>query len=303
MPVAVLVRGGVRVHWVNPGGGVVRSVVLGSDLSEVARDLQRHFPNGLPSPLGRAIGEVPPVGCVDPLLADAIARLGRTLPPVPITTLRAVRESMPLPPLAEERAVAIALAHAELDAALRSPEESLISLAREEERVERAARREEGAADQFLVAPDSPIEGYVAEWSEFRDRVHEHHARLLSRLEQMAGEVVPNLAAVVGPRVAARLVAYAPGLFVLARMSASRLQLLGARRRPSTSRGPRYGLLYRAARMADVPPDRGGAYARSLAALAVIAVRADALTHTDLAHVLVARRDRRIERLVRRRGR
>jgi RNA processing factor Prp31 len=51
--------------------------------------------------------------------------------------------------------------------------------------------------------------------------------------------------------------------------------------------------------MAEVPAELQGRYARSLAALAVIAARADALTHRDLGALLVARRDRRIERLQR----
>jgi RNA processing factor Prp31 len=54
-------------------------------------------------------------------------------------------------------------------------------------------------------------------------------------------------------------------------------------------------------RMSDVPDDRRGAYARSLAALAVIAARADAYTHADLTPSLLARRDRRVETLRRRR--
>jgi RNA processing factor Prp31 len=49
--------------------------------------------------------------------------------------------------------------------------------------------------------------------------------------------------------------------------------------------------------MADVPAGRRGAYARSLGALAAIAVRADATTRSAISKGLVARRDRRIEQL------
>ena len=120
-------------------------------------------------------------------------------------------------------------------------------------------------------------------------------------LESEARLRVPNLAAVVGPRVGARLVAAAGGISELARMPAPRIQLLGSRRRPSPERGPRFGVLYRADRMADVPIGRRGAYARTLAALAAIAIRADAHTHRDISAGLVARRDRRVETLRRRR--
>ncbi|MGA8711381.1 MAG: C/D box methylation guide ribonucleoprotein complex aNOP56 subunit, partial [Thermoplasmata archaeon] len=77
--------------------------------------------------------------------------------------------------------------------------------------------------------------------------------------------------------------------------------LLGSRRRPSPERGPRFGIIFRADRLGDVPIGRRGAYARSLAALAAIAIRADAHTHRNISVDLVARRDRRIESLRRRR--
>jgi RNA processing factor Prp31 len=88
-------------------------------------------------------------------------------------------------------------------------------------------------------------------------------------------------------------------------MDASRLQLLGARRRPAAgpgARGPRFGWLFRAERMDEVPPARRGAYARTLAGLAAAAARADATTRRDLSAALVARRDRRVSAL-RRSGR
>ena len=297
---SVLVRAGARIHWVGPVGGPTRSVAISENLGEAARALQRQFSDGLPVALRRAVASDPPSACLDPDLAAALRRIGVGLAELPLARARALREAIPPPAPAEERELALALAHAALEEALRSPEETLISLAREEERVERALRREGGAAEQFLTAPGSSLEAYVAEWGKFRERFEEHHARLLARLERAAEEVVPNLSAVVGPRVAARLVAQAPGLSALARMSAARLQLLGARRRPSTSRGPRFGLLFRAERMTDVPADRAGALARSVAALAVIAARADATTHAALGPLLVGRRDRRIERLRRR---
>lgn len=302
MPGAVLVRAGPIVHWVVPGRGVVRSVPVGPSARDAARAILHRFSDGLPEDVRRGLGSDPPIGCTDPVLSEALVRIGTDLPPPSLATVRAVRESAPSPAPAEERAFALALARLSLEEALRSPEEMLISLAREEERVERAIRREGGAAEQFLVAPDSPVSEYLGEWASFRERFAEHHAHLVERLERAAEEVAPNLSAVVGPRVAARLIAYASGLPALARMPSSRLQLLGSRRRPSPTRGPRFGLLFRAARMADVPADRQGAYARSLAALAAIAARADATTHARIATPLAARRDRRIERLRRRRA-
>ena len=127
-----------------------------------------------------------------------------------------------------------------------------------------------------------------------------HHAGLVDLLERTARDVAPNLAEVVGERIAARLIAAAGSVTALSRMNASRIQLLGSRRRPSPERGPRYGILYRGVRMNDLPIACRGAYARSLASLAAVAVRADATTHAPIAAKLVARRDRRVEDLRRR---
>jgi hypothetical protein len=255
----------------------------------------------IPSALERALRELSPD---TPLRADSVreaslvgAALGRTVPLATIEELRSARRSLPSLDRARERRLILDRAAADLERVLRSPEEVLISLAREEERVERAVGREQRAAEAFLAPEGSPLGEYARTWTAVRSTLERHHRDLVGRTEKQAQLVVPNLSAVVGERVAARLVAAAGGMGPLARMRAPRLQLLGSRRRPSPERGPRYGLLYGADRMGDVPPDRRGAYARSLGALAAIASRADAITRTDLSRALVARRDRRVEQL------
>ena len=238
----------------------------------------------------------------DGALARALSRIGvRGIREATVAELRAVLPRLPLAPAAREREFALRVARAALERALNSPEEVLITLAREEERVERALGREDRAMASFLAAGSPALREYRDAWTETRDRLERHHGRLVALLERSARAVVPNLSTVVGEKAAARLVAAAGGVAPLGRMRSARLQLLGSRRRPSPERGPRYGLLYRAARMNDVPLGRRGAYARSLAALAAIAARADATTHREIGPMLVARRDRRVEAL--RRGR
>ena len=228
--------------------------------------------------------------------------LARSVGLATVGELRAVRRSLPKPSFSEVRTSALRRGHVALEAALRSPEEILITLTREEERLERAVGREERAGESFLAIADSPLAAYERLWSDVRASLQQHHATLENLLRTQARSVVPNLAAVVGERTAARLVSAAGGVAPLARMRAGRIQLLGTRRRPSPERGPRYGLVYRADGMERVPLGRRGAYARSLAALAAIAVRADATTRAAIAPALVARRDRRITQL-RARGR
>lgn len=237
-----------------------------------------------------------------PSLAAAIARLtGGAVGTPTLEELRRGRGSIPLPDSTSERRFFLALGRFRLERALRAPEEVLITLAREEERVERSVGREARAADSFVSVPGSPLDRHLAAWGKARGALDDLEDVLRKSLETEARLAVPNLSSVVGPRVAARLVAAAGGVSALARMPAPRIQLLGSRRRPSPERGPRFGVLYRADRMADVPIGRRAAYARSLAALAAIAVRADAHTRRDIAPALVARRDRRVEALRRQR--
>lgn len=207
-----------------------------------------------------------------------------------------------LPPWepAERRRFLLALARARLQATLRSPEEVLVSLAREEARLERAVEREDRAAEAFVAPTETVLSDYARRWSTVRQALAGHLASLQHELERSARDVAPNLSAVVGPRVAARLIAAAGGLPVLARISSSRLQLLGARRRPSPERGPRYGLLYRAPLLDEVPFGRRPAFARSVASAAVIAARADATTRGEVAPALLERLERRRRALARR---
>ncbi len=242
-------------------------------------------PADLPPGLVEAVARFPPTARLvagDPSLARALSvRAGRSVPPATTEELRSARTIVWRGPPREDRPFALALARITLERALRSPEEVLISLAREEERLERALGREERAAAAFLPVAGTPLAEYRVAWDAMRETLRAHHAGLEERLEYGARNLAPNLSAVLGEKVAARLVAAAGGLPPLGRMSASRLQLLGTRRRPSPERGPRFGIIYRAVRMDEVPVARRGAYARSLAALGVIAARADAPRPVD----------------------
>ena len=300
MATAVLVRGGPQISLVRPDGRVEQSWPIDKDaeraaaivLSNFAEIDLRHL-----LPHSRDLHQPRALSCADPQLSQAITKAGGSLAPISILELRSARENATRASRSEERAFFLALARASARAILASPEEALISLAREEERLEKSLGRERNAAEQFVLVEVPRLQPYGRLADAFRAEFTRHHASLMQELDKAAREVVPNLAELTGPKVAARLVAHAGGVAALARMTAARLQLLGARRRPSQHRGPRYGVLFLAARMGDVPASRTGAYARSLAALAAIAARADAYTQARLGPALIARRDRRVERL------
>jgi hypothetical protein len=296
---AVVVERGVEFYLIGAGPGRPRTFSLGVERAlAVDQDptLDR-LPGSLIEEL-RALSVTTPISAASGPLAQSLTeRLDRPVSVAATAELRAARTSLPAPEPGAERRLVLALARNALERSLRTPEEVLITLTREEERVERAVGRESRAAESFLAVPGSSLADYSRRWATVRLSLEDHHAMLDELVRVHARSVVPNLAAVVGERAAARLVAEAGGLAALARMRAGRIQLLGTRRRPSPDRGPRYGILYRAQGVSEVPPGRRGAYARSLGALAAIAVRADATTHASISRRLVARRDRRIAQL------
>lgn len=306
MATVVAVGRGPRLFLVEIPGGSLSKAEWDTDLARAAERRSDPAPRSLPEAFVDRLRACPPdarILAAGSTLAERVRRrTGTAVADAGPGDLRECRAALPALESSEERTFLRAVARVSLDRALRAPEEMLITLAREEERVERARGREDRAAEAFLVVSDSPLQRYRSEWDATRQTLAQHHARLLSALESEANAVLPNLSAVVGPRVAARLLSAAGSLAALGRMSAPRLQLLGTRRRPSPDHGPRYGVLYRAVRMLEVPPGRRGAFARSVAALAAIAARADATTRRNISAPLLARRDRRVEQLARRRG-
>lgn len=305
MATVLVVGWGPRVLLVGEAESEIAEFPWDADPARAAARRVELRPEDLPGDLVRRVGRLPretAICAAGGRLTSALeARIHRSVARASLGAIRSARSRSFGTPPESERTYVRAVAAAELVRALRAPEEILITLAREEERVERAAGREARAAESFLPVEGSLLERYAEDWKTARSEYAAHHARLLATLEAEARRVLPNLSQLVGPRVAARILAESGSLEGLGRMAAPRLQLLGSRRRPSPDRGPRYGVLYRADRMADLPLARRGAYARSLAALAAIAARADVMTHRDIVANLLARRDRRLEQLRKRR--
>jgi nucleolar protein 56 len=108
----------------------------------------------------------------------------------------------------------------------------------------------------------------------------EQAARLRSDIERTAPDVAPNLAAMAGPVLAARLVSLAGGLESLAKKPSGTLQVLGAEealfahlrgRAPS----PKHGVIYTHDAVRQTHPDDRGSAARALAGKLTIAARVD----------------------------
>ena len=104
--------------------------------------------------------------------------------------------------------------------------------------------------------------------------------RLASHIETLMGQVAPNVAAVVGSLLGARLLALTGGLARLARMPSSAVQLLGAetalfRHLRTGAKPPKHGAIFQHPLVHQTPPRKRGRAARTLAAKVSIAARLD----------------------------
>jgi nucleolar protein 56 len=109
--------------------------------------------------------------------------------------------------------------------------------------------------------------------SGIRDRLNKH-------VEQTMSQIAPNVNAVAGSTIGARLIAKAGGLDKLARRPASTIQVLGAekalfRALRTGARPPKHGILFQHQAVHTAPRWQRGKIARSLAAKIAIAARID----------------------------
>ena len=122
---------------------------------------------------------------------------------------------------------------------------------------------------------------------------------LLAHVERATRLRAPNLARLVGPVLAARLIALAGGLDDLARMPTSTIQVLGAekaffRHLKDHTPPPKHGVLFQHVLVHGAPPWQRGSVARAMAGKVSLAARADCYTKRDLGDELVASLEKRV---------
>ncbi|KAJ1719825.1 Nucleolar protein 58, partial [Coemansia erecta] len=120
--------------------------------------------------------------------------------------------------------------------------------------------------------------------------ITEYRTQLYEYLKNRMFAIAPNLTALVGELVGARLISHAGSLMTLAKYPASTIQILGAekalfRALKTKHDTPKYGLIYHASLVGQAGPKAKGKIARLTATKASIAVRVDALGDTDAAEV------------------
>ena len=124
-------------------------------------------------------------------------------------------------------------------------------------------------------------------------------AKLERYIESRMAQVAPNISAMAGPVVGARLIMQAGSLKRLASMPSSTVQLLGAekamfRHLRKGAKPPKHGILFQHMLVHTAPAWQRGAIARALASKISLAARADHYSKNDISAVLKEQLDRRL---------
>ncbi|KAF8351048.1 Nop domain-containing protein [Amanita rubescens] len=107
-----------------------------------------------------------------------------------------------------------------------------------------------------------------------------YRAQLYEYLRNRMNAIAPNLTALVGELVGARLISHAGSLLSLAKFPASTVQILGAekalfRALKTKHDTPKYGLIYHASLIGQASPKLKGKMARMVATKSALAIRID----------------------------
>jgi len=151
-----------------------------------------------------------------------------------------------------------------------------------------------GKAQEILDAARTSMGTDISEFDlvnieKFADRVVQlgiYRTQLHSYLLKKMGDVAPNLSALIGEQVAARLISHAGSLTNLAKYPASTVQILGAEKalfRALKTRGntPKYGLIFHSSFIGRAAAKNKGRISRYLANKCSIASRIDCFSETN----------------------
>jgi nucleolar protein 56 len=152
----------------------------------------------------------------------------------------------------------------------------------------------EKAADTSIGALFEEVDmKIVSDFAEITLDLYKYREELYNYISLITKEIVPNIAYLAGPVLAAKLIEKAGGLKKLGMMASSTIQILGAEKAmfravKSKTRPPKHGLLYQHPYVNRAPRNRRGNRARSLAAKIAIGARADLFSGNFIAEDLAA---------------
>ena len=197
------------------------------------------------------------------------------------------------------REATIAAARAEVEEAESADDRQLIHAVRAMDDCERTANElaervadwaptvfdEDGAGLSYArtvseIGPETPAEERVVSLAERAIGLDDERRELRAFVERRTRSVAPNLAALAGPILAARLIALAGGLKPLARKPSGTVQVLGAEdalfaHLRGHAPSPKHGLIYTHEAVRTAPAGHRGSAARALAGKLSIAARID----------------------------
>jgi nucleolar protein 56 len=121
-------------------------------------------------------------------------------------------------------------------------------------------------------------------------------------IEELMSAEAPNLSAVAGPILGAKLISMAGGLEKLAKLPASTIQVLGAEKALfrffKTGRGaPKHGIIFQSPLIHGSPKHLRGKIARALAATIAIAAKIDYFTREDRGAELREKLEKRLQEI------
>ncbi len=163
-------------------------------------------------------------------------------------------------------------------------------------RIEEAARKSIGAElSDFDINKIQTLARIIAELYRLRSELADY-------IEAVMKEVAPNITALVGPLLGARLLSLAGGLEELARLPASTVQVLGAekalfRALRTGGRPPKHGIIFQYPAIHRSPRWQRGKIARALAAKLAIAAKVDCFTGRYIGDRLREEVEKRIDEI------
>lgn len=134
--------------------------------------------------------------------------------------------------------------------------------------------------DLAELDPDDDLDARIHALAGIVESLLEERDALRSTIEQRAASVAPNLAALAGPVLAARLIALAGGLEALAKLPSGTVQVLGAEdalfaHLQGNAPSPKHGVIYMHPYVRGTRATDRGSAARAVAGKLAIAARID----------------------------
>jgi nucleolar protein 56 len=155
----------------------------------------------------------------------------------------------------------------------------------------------------FAASPDKETLKLFRNISMELRELEELREDIIKYIDGIVTRIAPNLSELLGSQIAGKLIARAGSLEKLARMPASKIQILGAEKalyaslKSEEKKPPKHGILFQFPLIGKAPERVRGKVARLVASRVSIAARADAFTNNKIATKLKIELEREVKNL------